>query len=94
MRWAERCALPQPRPAWCRRGRAQGGRTRTGPRACRRTSGSARGHARAARGDVIRYTETVERPGSGEGRLDITLTPIKDENGRIIYIVPEAREMD
>jgi len=50
--------------------------------------------ARAARGDVIRYSETMERPGSGAARLDITLTPIKDENGRINYIVPEAREIN
>jgi PAS domain S-box-containing protein len=50
--------------------------------------------AQAARGDVIRYAETIEKPGTGQGRLDITLTPIKDEQGRIIYIVPEAREID
>jgi len=50
--------------------------------------------ASAARGDVIRYAERLERPGREAGRLDITLTPIKDQHGRIIYIVPEAREID
>jgi PAS domain S-box-containing protein len=63
------------------------------------TDGSARQRlknaiAQAARGDVIRYSETIQ-PEAGKSRtLDITLTPIKDERGRIIYIVPEAREIE
>ena len=38
--------------------------------------------------DTLRTLVGVQR------RLDITLTPIKDELGRIIYIVPEAREIE
>jgi PAS domain S-box-containing protein len=50
--------------------------------------------AQAARGEVIRYSENINRPAGGPRRIDITLTPIKDEKGRIIYIVPEGRELD
>lgn len=48
--------------------------------------------ARAARGEMVRYTETLSPPGEPTRSIDISLTPIRDETGKVIYIVPEGRE--
>jgi PAS domain S-box-containing protein len=48
--------------------------------------------ARAARGETVRYTETLTGPGEPVRTIDISLTPIRDESGKVIYIVPEGRE--
>lgn len=48
--------------------------------------------ARAARGEVVRYQETLSPPGEPARKIDISLTPIRDETGKVIYIVPEGRE--
>lgn len=52
------------------------------------------GVARAARGDVVRYTEALNIDGQRERKLDISLTPIKDDKGQVLYIVPEGREFE
>lgn len=49
--------------------------------------------ARAARGEVVRYAETLTRSGEESRKIDISLTPIKDDHGRVIYIVPEGRDV-
>ncbi len=48
--------------------------------------------AAAAAGATIRYEAQV---GEGEDvrRIDLTLTPIRDAAGHVIYILPEGREM-
>jgi PAS domain S-box-containing protein len=48
--------------------------------------------ARAARGETVRYAETLTAPGEPVRTIDISLTPIRDETGKVIYIVPEGRE--
>ena len=48
--------------------------------------------ARAARGEVVRYEEALSPPGEPARKIDISLTPIRDETGKVIYIVPEGRE--
>jgi len=48
--------------------------------------------ARAARGETVRYTETLTVPGEPVRTIDISLTPIRDETGKVIYIVPEGRQ--
>jgi PAS domain S-box-containing protein len=48
--------------------------------------------ADAARGDPVRYTADIRQPGGAPPRqIDIALTPVKDERGHVLYIVPEGR---
>jgi PAS domain S-box-containing protein len=47
--------------------------------------------AAAAAGETVRYlAELVD--GDTIRRIDLTLTPIRDETGRVVYILPEGRE--
>jgi PAS domain S-box-containing protein len=59
--------------------------------------GEARGRlkaaiARAAKGETVRYTARLAE-GAGERSIDLSLTPITDESGAVIYILPEGREI-
>jgi PAS domain S-box-containing protein len=47
--------------------------------------------AEAARGESVRYTAEIRRPDGPPRAIDISLTPVKDERGRVLYIVPEGR---
>ena len=49
--------------------------------------------ARAAKGETVRYAAELRRSESDVRTIDISLTPIRDENGQVIYIVPEGREV-
>ena len=49
--------------------------------------------AQAARGDVVRYTAELRRSDTSISKTDITLTPVKDELGHVVYIVPEGRDI-
>lgn len=49
--------------------------------------------AQAARGDVVRYTAELRRSDASIRKIDITLTPVKDELGHVVYIVPEGRDI-
>jgi PAS domain S-box-containing protein len=49
--------------------------------------------AAAARGETVRYTADLRREGGDVRKIDISLTPIKDELGRVVYIVPEGRDV-
>ncbi|MEQ1756491.1 MAG: PAS domain S-box protein [Micropepsaceae bacterium] len=49
--------------------------------------------ATAARGETVRYTEMMNRTENDVRKIDISLTPIKDERGMVIYIVPEGRDV-
>jgi len=49
--------------------------------------------AQVASGESVRYTAELRR-GEGDARkIDISLTPVKDEFGHVIYIVPEGRDI-
>jgi PAS domain S-box-containing protein len=49
--------------------------------------------ADAARGETVRYTAELHRTESDIRKIDITLTPVKDELGHVVYIVPEGRDV-
>lgn len=48
--------------------------------------------AAAAKGETVRYTAEVTR-GSETHKIDLSLVPVKDESGKVIYIVPEGRDV-
>ncbi len=47
--------------------------------------------AAAAAGATIRYEAELDAGGVAR-KIDLTLTPIRDQNGHVIYILPEGRE--
>jgi len=47
---------------------------------------------RAAAGEVVRYTVEVQQP-SGVVQIDLSLTPVRDDNGKVVYIIPEGRDV-
>jgi len=48
--------------------------------------------AAAARGETVRYTAEI-RTGGETHKIDLSLVPVKDESGKVIYIVPEGRDV-
>jgi PAS domain S-box-containing protein len=48
--------------------------------------------AQAAAGQTVRYTADLRRGEQDVRKIDISLTPIRDETGKVIYIVPEGRD--
>lgn len=48
--------------------------------------------AQAAGGEAVRYRADLRRSETDVRTIDISLTPIRDETGKVIYIVPEGRE--
>lgn len=48
--------------------------------------------ARAAAGEPVRYSADLQRAEGDVRKIDISLTPIRDEAGKVIYIVPEGRD--
>ena len=51
------------------------------------------GVARAAAGEFIRYEAPLRRPSGEMTMFDISLHPVRDENGKVVLIVPEGREV-
>lgn len=49
--------------------------------------------AQAAQGDVVRYTAELHRTAGDVRKIDISLTPVRDELGNVLYIVPEGRDV-
>lgn len=49
--------------------------------------------AQAARGEFVRYTAELRNPAGDARKIDISLTPVKDEFGNVLYIVPEGRDV-
>jgi hypothetical protein len=49
--------------------------------------------ADAARGEAVRYTAELHRAEGDIRKIDISLTPVKDEVGQVVYIVPEGRDV-
>jgi PAS domain S-box-containing protein len=49
--------------------------------------------ASAAAGTSVRFTAELNDGGSVR-RIDLALTPIRDEAGKVVYILPEGREID
>ncbi len=49
--------------------------------------------AQAARGERVRYTADLRRGEGDVRKIDISLTPVKDELGHVIYIVPDGRDV-
>lgn len=48
--------------------------------------------ARAAKGETVRYTVDIDRP-AGKLQIDLSLTPVRDASGDVVYIVPEGRDI-
>ena len=48
--------------------------------------------AAAARGETVRYTAEIRKDGEAH-KIDLSLVPVKDESGKVIYIVPEGRDV-
>ncbi len=49
--------------------------------------------ARAATGEFVRYEATLRTPAGEALTFDISLHPIRDEQGAVVYIVPEGRDI-
>jgi PAS domain S-box-containing protein len=52
-----------------------------------------RGVERAAAGDSVRFDATVQRPSGEWLDFDLSFHPIRDENGDVVLIVPEGRNI-
>ena len=48
---------------------------------------------RAARGEFVRYEVDVRGRGDAVATIDFSLKPLRDEAGRIIYLIPEGRDI-
>jgi PAS domain S-box-containing protein len=61
------------------------------------TSGAAerlrRSIARAARGEYVRYEVELSRPSGEPMTFDFSLAPVRDSGGKVIFIVPEGRDI-
>lgn len=51
------------------------------------------GVRRAAKGEVFSAQVTMERTGSPTAHLDVAIQPVKDEGGKIIYLLFEVRDI-
>ena len=51
------------------------------------------GVARAAAGEFVRYEATLCRPSGEWATFDISLHPVRNQNGEVILIVPEGRDV-
>jgi PAS domain S-box-containing protein len=49
--------------------------------------------ARAASGEVIRYEVDVLVAGGAVATVDFSLKPIKDDNGKVVLLIPEGRDI-
>ncbi len=49
--------------------------------------------ADAARGEPVRYTAELRRGEGDIRKIDISLTPIRNDLGEVVYIVPEGRDV-
>ncbi len=48
--------------------------------------------ARAAAGEGQRFNVDIHQP-SGTVQIDLSLTPVRDESGKVVYIIPEGRDV-
>lgn len=46
----------------------------------------------AAKGETVRYTVEF-KDKAGTCKIDLSLVPVNDEAGKVIYIVPEGRDV-
>ena len=51
------------------------------------------GVARAARGEFVRFESSHRTPRGREIHVDFSLRPIRDEDGAVIFLVPEGRDI-
>jgi PAS domain S-box-containing protein len=49
--------------------------------------------SRAAGGEFVRYEATLNRPADSPLTFDFSLHPVMDENGEVVFIVPEGRDI-
>ncbi|MEQ9519610.1 MAG: PAS domain S-box protein [Parvibaculum sp.] len=47
---------------------------------------------KAANGEVQRFNVDIHQP-SGVVQIDLSLTPVRGENGAVVYIIPEGRDV-
>jgi PAS domain S-box-containing protein len=50
--------------------------------------------AQAAGGEFVRYEVTLLSPTGQFDTFDFSITPVKDETGKVIFLIPEAREIN
>jgi PAS domain S-box-containing protein len=51
------------------------------------------GVERAARGEFVRWETELRRPSGEMVAFDVSLHPVRDEQGRVVLIVPEGRDV-
>jgi PAS domain S-box-containing protein len=51
------------------------------------------GIEKAARGEIFTTEVRMEREGTPTAYLDVSVQPVKDEGGKIIYLLFEARDI-
>ena len=49
--------------------------------------------ARAAAGEFVRFEAPLRRPSGEMTVFDLSFHPVRDEQGRVVYIVPEGRDV-
>jgi two-component system sensor kinase FixL len=47
----------------------------------------------AAEGNLVRYEETLQGQDNTTILIDVTIKPVLDENGRVVFIIPEGRDI-
>jgi PAS domain S-box-containing protein len=47
----------------------------------------------AAQGKFLRYEVDVQSRGNALARIDFSLKPLRDETGKVIYLIPEGRDI-
>jgi PAS domain S-box-containing protein len=56
-------------------------------------AGMKEGIAKAARGEIVTAGVPMEREGTPTAYLDVSVQPVKDDDGKIIYLLFEARDI-
>ena len=49
--------------------------------------------AAAAKGQTVRYIAELHEPGGKLRKIDLSLVPVRDDAGKVLYIVPEGRDV-
>ena len=49
--------------------------------------------AQAARGEFVRFRTTHSDADSNVHHIDFSLSPVRDEDGKVVYLVPEGRDI-
>lgn len=48
---------------------------------------------KAAKGEMVRFESEVEGPGGSRSTVDFSVKPVKEEDGRVVFLIAEARDI-